>query len=131
MIDEGLRIHEYITDGEAIAIVGQECDGDRVLKRNMWLVENGQQRLIKKAGIEGDCGWPKMGSRFITWTTSGKAYAYDRKKDYIVKMFDEYKSYAELTNNNYIVWSTQTEEERRKNTGTASILNIVEIDDIP
>lgn len=65
MIDEGLRIYEYITDGEAIAIVGQECDGDRVLKRNMWLVENGQQRLIKKAGIEGGCGWPKMGSRLL------------------------------------------------------------------
>ncbi|AUG58393.1 hypothetical protein [Acetivibrio saccincola] len=72
-----------------------------------------------------------MGSRFIMWTTSGKAYAYDRKKDYIVKMSDEYKNYAKFTNNNYIVWITPTEEEKRENAPTISMLNIVEIDDIP
>ena len=130
MIDEGLRIYEYITDGEAIAIVGQECDGDRVLKEICgWLKRSA--KTYKKSWNRRRLRMAQNGQQVITWTTSGKAYAYDRKKDYIVKMFDEYKSYAELTNNNYIVWSTQTEEERRKNTGTASILNIVEIDDIP
>ncbi|MDQ2085466.1 hypothetical protein RBH29_03345 [Herbivorax sp. ANBcel31] len=134
LTDKGLYIHEYLTDGEAVAVVGQEFDDDkgiRTIKRNMWLIEDGQKKLIKKAGLGGGCGWPKMSNRFIIWTTEGKAYAYDRKRNYIIKMSDEYNSYARLTNNNYISWLTPTEQEIQEPTGSYSILNIVKIEDIP
>ncbi len=54
-----------------------------------------------------------------------------QKKGLYSKDADEYKNYAKFTNNNYIVWITPTEEEKRENAPTISMLNIVEIDDIP
>lgn len=135
LMEKGLYIHDYVTDGKAVAIIAQEFDSkskDEIpMERDLWLIEGGAKKLIRQAELGGGCAWPSMSKRFITWNDLGKGYAYDRNMGVIIKLFDEYNSYAQFTNNNYLVWSTPTEIELKERKYSLSVLNIIEINHLP
>lgn len=138
LMENGAYVYDYITDGNAIAVTAQRYETDdpsnESMLANLWLIENGTEKQLVNVTDENPsgCGWPTISEKFITWSRGSQAYAYDREQNVIINLSNEFgDSYAPITNDKYLIWRTPSEKDIEEKTMICSVLNIVEVEDLP
>jgi hypothetical protein len=139
LLKKSAYIYDLMTDGNTVAVTAQRFKTNdpstEPEKRSLWLLENGKElhivEITEKNLSEG-CAWPSMSKRLIIWTSNGKGFAYDRELKEIVSLSNNgASSTADLTTDRYLLWYSPSAKDLKENTNGYSLLNIIDIRDLP